>query len=90
MRAYRQLTQEHRSQIQALLRAGQNQTEIAEVLSVHKSTISRERRRCRGLRGYRPSQAQQLMNTRRREWSHPRIMLETWSHIESQEIRSRE
>ena len=57
MRGYTQLTREQRYQIQALLKTGQNRTIIATVLGVHKSTISRELRRNRGLRGYRPHQA---------------------------------
>ena len=57
MRTYTQLTQGQRYQISALLKIGQNQTEIAEVIGKHKSTISREVRRNRGQRGYRPKQA---------------------------------
>ncbi len=59
MRDYTQLTQEERYQIEALLKMGHHQSEIATVLKRHKSTISREVRRNRGLRGYRPKQAQQ-------------------------------
>ncbi len=55
MKSYRQLTQEQRYQIYALKKAGHNQTEIANVMGVHKSTICRELRRNRGQRGYRPS-----------------------------------
>ena len=46
--SYNQLTQEQRYQIYALLKMGHNQTEIASVICVHKSTISREWRRNRG------------------------------------------
>jgi IS30 family transposase len=60
MRDYTQLTQEERYQIEALLKMGHDQSEIAVVLKRHKSTISREVRRNRGLRGYRPKQAQRL------------------------------
>ena len=60
MLIYTQLTSEQRYQIQALLKAECSQTEIARVLNVHKSTISRELRRNRGRRGYRPRQAQIL------------------------------
>ena len=45
------------------MKAGHNQTEIARILEVHKSTISRELRRNRGLCGYRPQQAEQLAVT---------------------------
>ena len=57
MRDDTQLTQEERYQIEALLKMGHHQSEIAVVLKRHKSTISREVRRNRGLRDYRPKQA---------------------------------
>ena len=65
MRDYTQLTSEERYQIEALLKADHNQTEIASVLKRDKSTISREVGRNRGLRGYRPKQAQRLTDNRR-------------------------
>jgi IS30 family transposase len=55
MRIYIQLTQEQRYQIFALLKMDHNRTEIACVLGVHKSTISRELSRNHGRRGYRPA-----------------------------------
>ncbi|MBA3354430.1 MAG: helix-turn-helix domain-containing protein [Pyrinomonadaceae bacterium] len=57
---YTQLTREQRYQISALMKAGHNQTQIAANLACHKSTISRELRRNRGLKGYRPYQADEL------------------------------
>src|SRR5699024_5738748 len=45
MNNYKQLSLENRHQIKALLDAGHNQTEIAETIGVHKSTISRELKR---------------------------------------------
>jgi IS30 family transposase len=39
--SYTQLTQEQRYQIYALLKMDHSQTEIAEVIEVHKSTICR-------------------------------------------------
>ncbi|MAT75538.1 hypothetical protein CMK14_10405 [Candidatus Poribacteria bacterium] len=36
----------------ALVKAGLYQAQIARIVGVHKSTISREMRRNRGLRGY--------------------------------------
>ncbi|HEB56323.1 MAG TPA: IS30 family transposase, partial [Gammaproteobacteria bacterium] len=50
MMRYTQLTLEQRYQIQALMKAGKNQTEIAEIIGIHKSTISREVRRNTGQR----------------------------------------
>jgi IS30 family transposase len=88
MRIYTQLTQEQRYQIYtlytlryALLKAGHNQTQIAHIIKVHKSTISRELRRNRGLRGYRPKQAHRFaLNRRRKAWY--RIESSTWVVIE--------
>ena len=82
MRIYTQLTQEQRYQIYALLKAGHKQSEIAELIKVHKSTISRELRRNRGLKGYRPKQAHQFaLNRRNKAWF--RIEASTWIVIES-------
>ncbi len=82
MSSYTQLTQEQRYQIEALLKAEHKQTEIAQVLGVHKSTISRELRRNCGLRGYRPKQAQRLTDHRHKEKAQPRIANETWNWVE--------
>ena len=60
MRDDTQLTQEERYQIESLLKMRHQQSEIAVVLKRHKSTISREVGRNRGLRGYRPKQVQRL------------------------------
>jgi len=49
MRHYTQLTEHQRYQIHALMKAGLNQTDIADTLNVHKSIISREHRRKRAL-----------------------------------------
>lgn len=65
MKHYTQLTQEQRYQIYALMKAGHNQIEIAHMLGVDKSTISREIRRNTGGRGYRPQQAHQYCLQRR-------------------------
>ena len=42
MRHYNQLTLEKRYGIYSLLKTGHTQSKIAEVIGVHKSTISRE------------------------------------------------
>jgi len=81
--SYTQLTQEQRYQIHALLKMEHQQTEIAEYLGVHKSTVSRELRRNKGLRGYRPKQAHQKAMSRRNH-SRRRINPETWLLIEAQ------
>jgi IS30 family transposase len=80
--SYTQLTQEQRYQIHALLKMGHRQTEIAECLAVHKSTISRELRRNKGLRGYRPKQAHRKAMSRR-DHTRRRIQSNTWRLIEA-------
>ena len=66
---YKQLTQEERYQIYALIKANLNQKEIAKVLGRSESSISRELKRNKGLRGYRPKQAQALSEKRRKSAS---------------------
>lgn len=83
MRRYTQLTQEQRYQIQALLKAERTYTEIADILGCHKSTISRELARNRGLRGYRPRQAHQLAKARCHGRSRGRFGGEIWELVEA-------
>ena len=80
MSTYKQLTQERRYQIYALKTAGHQQTEIANVLGVHKSTISRELRRNQGQRGYRPKQAHKFALARRQQ-TRVRIQSQSWQLI---------
>jgi IS30 family transposase len=82
MRNYHQLTQVQRYQICSLLKMGHHQTEIAECIGVHKATISRELRRNRGGRGYRPQQAHRKATSRRNQ-GRSRITPETWSIIDA-------
>ena len=49
MCGYTQFTQEQRYQIEALLKAGHDQTMIGQCTTAPKSTISRELKRNRGL-----------------------------------------
>jgi len=65
MRPYTQLTQEQRYQIYAFLKAGFSQSAVSFEIGVHKSTISRELRRNRGKKGYRPKQAHAMAVMRR-------------------------
>jgi IS30 family transposase len=60
------------------MKAGLCQTEIAKIIGVHKSTISREMRRNRGLRGYRPKQAHRFSKIRRAKTAKDRISPDTW------------
>ncbi len=82
MRTYKQLTQEQRYQIYALMKMGHHQTRIANCIGVDKSTISRELRRNRGQRGYRPKQAHDMAMSRRQQGQY-RIRSETWALIEA-------
>ena len=82
MRTYTQLTQGQRYQIYTLMKAGHIQTEIARLINVHKSTISRELRRNRGMKGYRPKQAHQFSLNRRKKTKY-RIEASTWTLIET-------
>ena len=67
MRKYHQLTEHQRYQIYALKKVGHDQQTIAATVEVSPSTISRELRRNRGQRGYRPRQAHQQTLMRRRQ-----------------------
>lgn len=62
---YTHLTQEERYQISILDKAGHSQKEIAYLLNRSESTVSRELSRNRGMRGYRPQQAQRKADERR-------------------------
>lgn len=77
---YTHITQEERYQIYALKKAGMNQTKIAEILGRSASTISRELRRNRGLRGYRPHQAH-VKSLERRAINARRIDADTWELV---------
>ena len=69
---YSQLTQEQRYKIEAYIEAGKNQTEIAKLLHVHKSTISREfqrniPKRGKGAKQYVAIKAQKKTEKRHKE-----------------------
>jgi len=81
MRTYNQLTQEQRYQISALRKTRHALAEIASVIGVHKSSVSRELKRNQGKRGYRPQQAQELALERRQK-AVPRITAEVWTIVE--------
>jgi len=61
---YKHLSQAERYQIHALMKAGNDQSQIAKVLDRNKSTISRELSRNTGSRGYRPKQACEMSTYR--------------------------
>jgi len=82
MSNYKQLNREQRYQIYVLMKAGLYQTKIAEIIGVHKSTISREIRRNCGFRGYRPKQAHRFAKERRAKVIRTRISQHTWTLVE--------
>ncbi len=82
MRTYTQLTREQRYQIYALKKTGHKQSEMAQVLKVNRSTISRELRRNTGGRGYRLKQAHAKATERRCQKAQPRIGEETWKTVD--------
>lgn len=82
MKDYTQLTREQRYQMYGCRQAGLNQSETAQRLKVDKSTISRELRRNRGRRGWRPKQAQALCEARREHSHAPRIRAEEWERVD--------
>lgn len=83
MNGYTQLTREQRYQIYALVKTGQTQTTMAMVVGVHKATISRELRRNRGHRGYRPRQAHCRAHTRQASQRRPRISQAAWEQVDT-------
>jgi transposase, IS30 family len=79
---YTQLTYEQRYQICALVKAGQNQSQIARLMGCHKSTISRELRRNQGRKKYYAKLATKLAAERQRNSHRPRIAALTWRTVE--------
>jgi len=82
MTGYTQLTREQRYQIYALKKEGHNRTAISRNVGVHKATIGRELSRNLGGRGYRPKQADELAQQRRRQRVRPRITAAQWTQVE--------
>ena len=81
--SYKQLPQEERYQIYALNKAGHDQATIAGIIDRNPGTISRELRRNRGLKGYRPQQAHNLALRRRYDKAQPRIGNQVWQLVEA-------
>jgi IS30 family transposase len=57
---YKQLTEDNRLQIWALRKEGKNQSKIAKLLDINRSTVSRELSRNSGPYGYDPLLAQKM------------------------------
>lgn len=79
---YHQLTEEERIEIYALRKAKKSMRRIAKELSRATSTISREIRRNKGQRGYRPKQAQHKTMQRRAQPRVFKMTPEVVAHIE--------
>ena len=82
MKSYTQLTSEQRYQIYALLKKNHTQTDIAQIIGVHKSTVSRELKRNTESRGYRPKQAHNKALERRDEKVWFGVSESTWQRVE--------
>ena len=81
MSNYSPLSPEQRDQIDALIKAGLYQPQMARIVGVHQSTLSREMRCNRGLRRYGPKQAHHLAQRRRLKSVSTRISPPTWSLV---------
>ena len=83
MKRYKQLTSGQRYQISGLRKAGLKQAQIAGEVGVDKSTISRELRRNKGQRGWRPKQAQEFRDERRQACTNAKqFSLNDWAEVE--------
>ena len=83
MKQYKQLTTGQRYQIYGLKQSGLNQTQIALIIGVNKSTISREFMRNKGKRGWRPSQAQSLRDERKQACNNGKqFTLSDWAEVD--------
>ncbi len=71
--SYTQLTEVERYQIHTFLKPGYEHNRIVDELNRSPSTISRELKRNRGLRGYRPVQAWRLPMSVSRRIAIPRL-----------------
>lgn len=80
---YTHLTEDERYQIYEWHREGRKQAEIGRELGRDKSTVSRELRRNRGQRGYRPHQAQQMAQERARHGANGRrVSAAAWAYAQ--------
>ena len=84
MKGYKQLSFEQRYHISGLRKARFKPMHIADEVGVNRSTISRELRRNRGQRGWRPKQAQQLRDERRHACTNAaRFTQKDWDTVEA-------
>ena len=84
---YKQLTREKRYILNALKQEGCKQSRIAEHLKVAPSTVSRELRRNRSKRGYRPAAAHRLAMGRKRLPRKPEKLTPEVKHLLSSYLK---
>ncbi len=81
--AYKQLTQEQRYHLYEMIQIKLPQKDIAQIINVSESTISRELKRNVGKRGQYLKSAHQLALTRRKDKAKPRFTETDWQLVES-------
>lgn len=79
----KQLTQDQRYQLWCLIHTSHPQKEIAEIMGVHPSTISRELRANSNKHGRYTKHAHQIYLSRRKPRSRPRITAQQWQWVEA-------
>jgi IS30 family transposase len=78
---YQHLTSDQRNQIYALNASGQSPSKMAAIVGCSARTIQRELKRNRGLRGYRPRQAQCMANARKHRSKPYLLKLKPWLKV---------
>ena len=76
-KTYTRLTEDERYQIYEGVTERRSHREIASLINKHHSAVSREVKRNRGLRGYRPKQAQDKAQERLRSEGYPMVCATT-------------
>ena len=79
----KQLTQEQRYQLYHMIGMSLKQNEMARILGVSASTISRELKRNRNTKGRYTKEAHKLALDRRKSKSKPRLRSSDWKLVES-------
>ena len=88
MKKFKQLTVEQRYQISALLQSGSTQKQIANIVGVSESTISRELSRNKGKHGkYSPVRAQMLADERKERFGRNRRFTSSMKRFIDKKIR---
>lgn len=82
-RYFRHLDQHDRDRMEALLDAGHSQQEIARILTVAKSTVSRERKRKRQNGHYEATTAQLKANVRRSNSKYQGMKIEKYPELKA-------